>query len=121
MAATETQGAAPVVDRRPNPRGVLPKGIQTWLMVALAVGIVLIIFLTGKPQAPERSHATNPIQSAVSPDRVRDYQERLRALNDPSGPEFRQAAEAPTLPPAFQDDAEAPSVDPLASERQRRD
>jgi hypothetical protein len=45
----DTSGTAPVVDRRPVPRGVLPKGVQTWLMVALAVGMLGIIFLTGNP------------------------------------------------------------------------
>ena len=34
----ETPGTAPVVDRRPVPRGVLPKGVQTWLMVGLGRG-----------------------------------------------------------------------------------
>src|SRR5262249_13421139 len=29
---------APVTDRRPVPRGVLPRGMQTWLMVAIALG-----------------------------------------------------------------------------------
>ena len=118
MSATETQGAAPVVDRRPVPRGVLPKGIQTWLMVALAVGIVLIIFFTGQPQAPERGNAASPAQQAVSPDRVRDYQERLSALNGLSAPDLRGE---PSLPPAFQDDVQPEAVDPLAGERQRRD
>lgn len=118
MSATDTQGAAPVVDRRPVPRGVLPKGIQTWLMVALALGIVLIIFFTGQPQAPERSNAASPAQQAVSPDRVRDYQERLSALNGLSAPDLRSE---PSLPPAFQDDVQPEAVDPLAGERQRRD
>ena len=31
---------APVTDRRPVPRGVLPRGMQTWLMVALAMGML---------------------------------------------------------------------------------
>ena len=118
MSATDTQGAAPVVDRRPVPRGVLPKGIQTWLMVALALGIVLIIFFTGQPQAPERSSAATPAQQSVSPDRVRDYQERLSALNGLSAPDLRGE---PSLPPAFQDDVQPETVDPLAGERQRRD
>lgn len=122
MATPETQGTAPVVDRRPIPRGVLPKGIQTWLMVALAVGIVLIIFLTGQPQAPERAPAAAPVQQVVSPDRVRDYQERLRALNEPTAPDIRPAMfETPSLPPSFQDDSVPQRVDPLADERQRRD
>ena len=46
----EPTGTAPVVDRRPVPRGVLPKGVQTWLMVALAVGMLGVIFLTGHAQ-----------------------------------------------------------------------
>ena len=41
-----------MTDRRPVPRGVLPRGVQTWLMAALAVGMLLIIFLTGQPEAP---------------------------------------------------------------------
>ena len=44
----DAPGTAPVVDRRPVPRGVLPRGVQTWLMAALAVGMLLIIFLTGQ-------------------------------------------------------------------------
>jgi len=31
---------APVTDRRPVPRGVLPRGMQTWLMVAIAMGML---------------------------------------------------------------------------------
>lgn len=122
MATSETQGTAPVVDRRPIPRGVLPKGIQTWLMVALAVGIVLIIFLTGQPQAPERAQAAAPAQQVVSADRVRDYQERLRAMNELPTPDIRPVMTEPQrMPPAFQNDASVERVDPLISERQRRD
>jgi hypothetical protein len=36
-----TPGTAPVSDHRPVPRGVLPRGFQTWLMAGLALGIVL--------------------------------------------------------------------------------
>lgn len=123
MSSSETQGTAPIVDRRPIPKGVLPKGIQTWLMVALAVGIVLIIFLTGQPQAPERAQAAAaPLQQVVSPDRVRDYQERLRALNEPMNADTRPVMVPPqTMPPAFQDDAAPERVDPLADERKRRE
>ena len=39
---TGTSGVTPVTDRRPVPRGVVPRGFQTWLMVGLAAGIVLI-------------------------------------------------------------------------------
>jgi len=39
---------APVTDRRPVPSGVLPRGMQTWLMVALAMGMLAIILFTGR-------------------------------------------------------------------------
>ena len=38
---------APIKDRRSVPRGVLPRRFQTWLMAGLALGIVLIVMLTG--------------------------------------------------------------------------
>ncbi|MEK7992949.1 MAG: TrbI/VirB10 family protein [Planctomycetota bacterium] len=122
MSSPDTQGAAPVIDRRPVPRGVLPKGIQTWLMVALSVGIVLIILLTGQPQAPERAAAATPAPPPMSPDRVHDYQQRLQALNQQLVPPARpMLTEAPSLPPAFQDNVAPARVDPIDSERRRRD
>ncbi len=118
----DAPGTAPVVDRRPVPRGVLPRGVQTWLMAALAVGMLLIIFLTGKPEAPTAR------QSAVAPqapnaDRVRDYQERLRMLDEQAAREARDAALAQaTLPPSMDNDMPASAqVDPLVAERQRRE
>src|SRR4029077_89355 len=41
MTMAEQTGApetAPVSDHRPAPRGVLPRGFQTWLMAGLALG-----------------------------------------------------------------------------------
>jgi hypothetical protein len=45
--ADTTPGTAPVADHRTPPRGVLPRGTQTWLMAGLAVGILAIIVFTG--------------------------------------------------------------------------
>lgn len=119
----DAPGTAPVTDRRPVPRGVLPRGVQTWLMVALAIGMLFIIFLTGQPESPG---ATRPATAAVQPpsaDRVRDYQERLRLLDAQAAQEARNAALADTsLPPSLEDDARPPAqVDPLAAERARRE
>jgi len=119
----ETPGTAPVVDRRPVPRGVLPKGVQTWLMVALAVGMLGIIFLTGKPDGPAAPRQATQTTPAPSADRVRDYQERLRMLDEQAARDLRQAAldaQAAPMPSAPDDGAPAP-VDPLVAERQRRD
>lgn len=119
----ETPGTAPVVDRRPVPRGVLPKGVQTWLMVALAVGMLGIIFLTGKPEGPAAPRPGTQPAAAPTADRVRDYQDRLRMLNDQAARDLRQAAldaQAAPMPSAPTDGSRAP-VDPLLAERQRRE
>lgn len=95
----ETPGTTPVVDRRPVPRGVLPRGVQTWLMVAVALGMMFIIFLTGRPEGPA---ATRPATAAVvapTADRVRDYQERLRLLDEQAAREAREAAAAASTAP----------------------
>lgn len=121
------QGNTTVVDRRPLPRGVLPKGIQTWLMVGIAGVIVIIILFAGQPQPAARTASAGATPTATSPDRVRDYQERLNAINAQLAmsplPE-RPRATAPEVTPAFRDEAPerlASRVDPVAAERQRRD
>jgi type IV secretion system protein TrbI len=120
----QTPGTSPVVDRRPVPRGVLPKGVQTWLMVSIAAGMLLIILVTG-----HRDPATAPRQAVPggsapsSPDRVRDYQERLRLLDEQAAREAREAMaqQAPTPTSRSADDGDKKPVDPLADERRRRE
>ena len=119
----ETPGTAPIVDRRPVPRGVLPKGVQTWLMVALAVGMLGIIFLTGKPEGTATPRPGTQPAAAPTADRVRDYQDRLRMLDEQAARDLRQAAleaQAAPMPSAPNDGSRAP-VDPLVAERQRRE
>ena len=91
-----TSATPPVSDHRPVPRGVLPRRFQTWLMAGLAFGILLIILVTGQSTPPANPGPTQAAPLAPNPDRLRDYQERLRAM------ESRQAQEAqapaPTAP-----------------------
>lgn len=120
----DTPGTAPVVDRRPVPRGVLPRGVQTWLMAALALGMLFIIFLTGKPEGPAATRRPAGAVSPPSADRVRDYQERLRALDEQAAREAREAALAASSAARVvpeSDGGSTPPVDPLVAERQRRD
>lgn len=119
----ETPGAAPVVDRRPVPRGVLPKGVQTWLMVALAVGMLGIIFLTGQPNPPVRTAQAVPGAPTSNGDRVREYQERLRMLDDQAARDAQQAALQATAPPIPGEPPQgsAAPTDPLVEERRRRE
>lgn len=115
-------GAPTVTDRRPAPRGVLPKGIQTWLMAALAIGMLLIILLAGQPESSPGTHPAAPATEATNPDRVREYQERLRALDAQAAQEARSGATQPSsIPPSFDNDAQAPAqADAVAAERRRR-
>lgn len=126
MSATE-HGNTAVVDRRPVPRGVLPKGIQTWLMAGIAGVIVVIILFAGQPQAPERPVQADAVAAATSPERVRDYQDRLAAINSQLG--FQAAPARPLVSPAtmqpavaeYQSARPAERIDPFAAERQRRE
>jgi type IV secretion system protein TrbI len=113
---------APISDHRPVPRGVLPRGFQTWLMAGLALGIVLIILIAGRPEPPRTpAQAVASAPTSPSPERLRDYQERLRAM------ESRQLQEAQAAPPAVAPqptlaDAPAPAPeDPIAADRKRRE
>ena len=73
---------APVKDRREVPRGVLPRRFQTWLMAGLALGIVLIVLLTGHREPPARSASGPATSPAPNADRVRDYQDHLRTVEE---------------------------------------
>jgi type IV secretion system protein VirB10 len=116
-----TSPAAPVSDHRPVPRGVLPRRFQTWLMAGLAFGILLIILITGQPEPTRSPTQSQPATVAPNPDRLRDYQERLRAM------EARQAMEAaPTQPtvsqaPRVEEPAGPAPEDPIQADRKRRE
>lgn len=116
-----TVGTPAVSDHRPVPRGVLPRGFQTWLMAGLALGIVLIILIAGEPEPPGAPAQSAAAPMAPNPDRLRDYQARLRAM------EAQQAreAQAETAPPAAQtplmEPSAPPPADPIAAERKRRE
>ena len=126
--STPEQGTTTVVDRRPVPRGVLPKGIQTWLMVGIAAVIVVIILFAGQPQAPQRTaQAATVAAGPTSPERVRDYQERLNAINAQLAmkpmPERTPVSE-PAMTASYgpvERERTPQRTDPWAVERQRRD
>jgi type IV secretion system protein VirB10 len=121
--APVTSGAAPVTDRRPVPRGVLPRGTQTWLMAAVALGMLLVIFVAGRPEPAPPAAAAMTSAPTPSPERVRDYQDRLRALDARAAQEAQAAALAPAPPaPAAYADTQAPvPQDAIVAERRRRE
>src|SRR5947199_7841498 len=122
--ADNAPGTAPITDSRVAPRGVLPRNAQTYLMLAVAVGILAIIVLTGKrdPESRPAPMAATPAAAGLNPERLRDYQDRLRVLDDRA----RQAAHEPQVErfPArvpYEERATAAAPDPLEADRKRRE
>ena len=114
---------ASVTDHRPVPRGVLPRGIQTWVMAGVAVVMLAIMFAVGRPDAPPRTVSPAASTQPPSADRVRDYQDRLRLLEAQAQREAQTSEPLPNLQPVQYDDTRTapPSQDPLAEERKRRE
>src|SRR5436190_1828094 len=54
-STTPQTGSAPVRDHRDPPRGVLPRHVQMWVMAGLAIVIVLIILIAGRPEPVART------------------------------------------------------------------
>jgi type IV secretory pathway VirB10-like protein len=123
MAETNP-GTTPVTDHRIPPRGVLPRHAQTWLMVAVALAILGIIVLTGNREPASRTVAAAPVPvTAPNADHLRDYQDRLRVLDERARQQLLSdpAPEPVPTAPAY-DNAGAPSTpDPLVEERKRRE
>lgn len=111
-------GTAPVTDHRPVPRGVLPRGVQTWLLAGLAVFMLAIMFVVGRPTPPARPAPASAVPQAPTADRVRDYQERLRQL-DAQALLNVPATPSPATVSYHEPDAAA-AEDPIAVERRRR-
>ncbi|SRR5712691_1067484 len=117
-----TSDSVPVTDHRPVPRGVLPRGMQTWLMVGVAVGVIAMIVATGRPEAPTRPAGSATTSPAPNPERVRDYQDRLRAMEVRAAQEAQRAALAPPSARTFNEEPSAPPAqDPIVADRKRRE
>ena len=122
--ADPVPGTAPVVDQRTPPRGVMPRRTQTWVMVGIAVLILAIIVIAGHPEPPKRPNtaATTAAVPALSPERLRDYQDRLRLLETRARQDAPVAPAVPSTPRFDPDERErVPAApDPLAEDRRRR-
>ena len=115
-------GTASVTDHRTPPRGVLPRRTQTWLMIGLALGILAIIVFAGHPEPAPRSAVTSAPSLAPNPDRVRDYQDRLRVLDERTRQQaLTDARPVTTAAPMSDQPSAPPTPDPLESERKRRE
>jgi type IV secretion system protein VirB10 len=93
-----------------------------WLMVGVAGGMVAIIMFTGHSQpAPRATSAATLPPPGLNPDRLREYQDRLRALDERAR---LQGMTGPSQSPPtslVQDDRPPRQADPLVEERKRRE
>ena len=57
-----------IQDKAPKPPGLLPKNVQSWLLVGLAVLMVLIMWLTGgkKPVHPVEGSTADAVGAAAA-------------------------------------------------------
>src|SRR5260221_14101288 len=124
-ASNDTTGSAPIQASRSAPRGVLPRQLQMWLMIGLAVIILVIILFTGHSSpVPRASAATRTAEpSLMAPDRIQMYQ---RQLADDEARLRRELAQAPSTPRAAQPTTvngagESPATDPIVEGEPRRE
>jgi type IV secretory pathway VirB10-like protein len=61
-----------VQEKAPNPPGLLPKNVQSWLLISLALVMVLIMWLTGGKKAQPVARAIPPAPMVQAPLEVND-------------------------------------------------
>jgi type IV secretion system protein VirB10 len=76
---------AQVQDKAPKPQGLLPKNVQSWLLIGLAILMLMIMWLTGgkKPQTPAKVMssvvpAEAPLE--VNEAKIAELQNRIQEL-----------------------------------------
>src|SRR5690349_8250121 len=74
-----------IQDQAPKPPGLLPKHVQSWVLIGLAVLMICIMWLTGgkKPPSPVRTLPSAPAVQApleVNEAKIVDLQNRIQEL-----------------------------------------
>jgi len=129
----------PIIEKSPKPPGLLPKNVQSWLLVSIALGMVLIMWLTGgkKPQATPKASvplSAVPAPVEVNETKIAELQSRIQELqreqliaqtalaqqNRLLGSSPQDSAETPQSYPGSNAPSERPE-DPIQAERKRRD
>jgi type IV secretion system protein VirB10 len=92
-------------------------------MVALALGILGIIVFAGHPEPARRAASVSTTPAlAPQPDRLRDYQDRLRVLDERARLLAASSDQRPVIARSLYDEPAAPAEpDPLEADRKRRE
>src|SRR5271168_5328826 len=82
---TEPTQPAQVQEKSPKPQGLLPKNVQSWLLIGLAFLMVAIMWLTGgkKPPTPAKtasSTAPVPAPLEVNETKISELQNRIEQM-----------------------------------------
>ncbi len=128
----------PIQEKAPKPPGLLPKHVQSWLILGLALLMVVIMWLTGPKKAQTSPKSNAPVAQATAPLEVNETQiaelqsriqelqrEQLVAQNAlaqqtkllagaPSGSQPNQASDAGGSAPTERGE------DPIQTERKKR-
>ena len=67
----------PIQDKAPKPPGLMPRNIQAWVMLGLAVLMVIIMWLTGGKKA-RQPQTQAPLE--VNQAKIADLQNRIQEL-----------------------------------------
>src|SRR5260370_3678562 len=129
----------PITEKSPKPPGLLPKNVQSWLLVSIALGMVLIMWLTGgkKPQATPKASvplSAVPAPVEVNETKIAELQSRIQELqreqliaqtalaqqNRLLGSSPQDSAATPQSYPGSNAPSER-AEDPIQAERKRRD
>jgi hypothetical protein len=75
----------PIKDKAPKPPGLLPKNVQSWVIVGVALLMIVIMWLTGgkKPQAAAKSSTSSlqpPAPVEVNETKIAELQNRIQEL-----------------------------------------
>ncbi len=84
-----------IKDKAPKPAGLVPKNLQAFLLVGLALLMVLVMALTGhkRPIAPKNAETTSAVPNIVpvNTDKVNDFQKGIEQTQRESAPQAEEA------------------------------
>jgi type IV secretion system protein TrbI len=126
----------PIQDKAPKPPGLMPKNVQTWVMLGLAVLMVTIMWLTGGKKAQTAPKPAMPgVQTQapleVNEGKIAELQSRIQelqreqqvALNQQNKLFSTLQSENQSAPPAQITNSQVattPPSDPIQDERKKR-
>src|SRR6266446_5993418 len=129
----------PIQDKAPKPPGLLPKHVQSWLILGLAVLMIVIMWLTGGKKQQNAAKASAPVAQQplpveVNETKIADLQNRIQELQREqlaaqsalaqqsrilgAMPTDQQHAQSGSMPNGA---AAEPAVDPIKAERKKRE